>query len=139
MRVVSWNMAYWQRRAQWREAWAFLTKELAPDIALLQEAVVPNGLDYEQFVTPALEGGTSLKQLAWGSAILSRVGQLELGMDISPELIAGRGAVQLANCNIDGTRPTTLVNIHSRLNYGGTQQVIPNLQETIDMVLPALG
>lgn len=41
MRVVSWNMNFWQQRSTHAEAWAYLMKDLRPDLALLQESVPP--------------------------------------------------------------------------------------------------
>ena len=148
MRIVSWNMNSWKRPAKTRaEAWDFLLHELDPDIGLVQEASIPEaeGQDdtsyrgYKVLRTSALQRGTSLKPLTWGSAILSRVGTPATHLVISPEDIAKRGVVQVARFNIDGLGETTLVNVHSRLDDDVVQQVIQNLRKTFEVILPVLG
>jgi hypothetical protein len=42
MRIVTWNMDYWQHHAVHAEAWHWLLDELDPDLALLQECVPPD-------------------------------------------------------------------------------------------------
>jgi endonuclease/exonuclease/phosphatase family metal-dependent hydrolase len=139
MRIVTWNMDYWKHRTKWDEAWAFLLGEVRPDIALLQEARVPDALAYEVLWTSAVARGTSMRELDWGSAILSRVGTLVTHLVISPEEVAKRGTVQVVSCTIIGVGETTIVNVHSRLGDGAVQKVIPNLRETFEVVLPSLG
>jgi hypothetical protein len=46
MRIVSWNMNWADHRQSHHEAWAFL-QTLEPDIALVQEAVVPDDVEPE--------------------------------------------------------------------------------------------
>lgn len=136
MRVITWNMNYWERPATHGEAWGFLLSELRPDIALVQEARVPDGTGYEVLWTKALNG-RSLKESVWGSAILSRVGKPETKFTLSAADIAARGAVQIASCTIAGLGKTTLANIHSRLGKGKVK-VIPNLRRTFEVVTCAL-
>jgi hypothetical protein len=42
MRVATWNMGYWGHSRSHDDAWRWLLNELRPDIALLQECVVPD-------------------------------------------------------------------------------------------------
>ena len=46
MRIVTWNMGCGPRVSQYRrshgEAWEYLVNELRPDVAMVQEALVPN-------------------------------------------------------------------------------------------------
>lgn len=42
MRVATWNMGYWGHSATHDAAWRWLLDDLRPDIALLQECVVPD-------------------------------------------------------------------------------------------------
>lgn len=134
-------MDYWKHRKKWGEAWAFLLDVLRPDIALLQEAMLPDDVKHDSLWTSARERGTSLKELMWGSAILSRIGTPVTHLVISPEDIAKRGAVQVVSCTIAGIGETTIVNIHSRLDDDkrAVQKVIPNLRKTFEVVLPTLG
>lgn len=100
MRIVTWNMNYRDRVRQHGEAWAFLRETLQPDIALLQEVVIPEGLDndYCCLFTPRWA------DTVWGSAILSRVGDLERDWEDNSRgaalgatsAIPGLGAVSLA-------------------------------------------
>jgi endonuclease/exonuclease/phosphatase family metal-dependent hydrolase len=45
LRVVSWNMGYWQNKAAHEDAWRHLLNELQPDVALLQEARSPESVE----------------------------------------------------------------------------------------------
>lgn len=75
MRLVTWNMDHWRRRAELRaEAWQYLETELRPDVALLQETVPPPSL----LRAPVFRSGGLLderkappRDLEWGSAIVS--------------------------------------------------------------------
>lgn len=139
MRIVTWNMDCWKRPKRQAEAWNLLLHDLHPDIALVQEAKIPDDTGYEVLPTRALERGSSLKELTWGSAILSRVGEPVTLLALSPEDIATRGAVQIASCTVAGLGEITIANIHSRLDKQAVQQVIPNLSKTLEVVLAALG
>lgn len=41
MKVLTWNLGYWQHQAYNAEAWAYLLNVIRPDIALLQEVCCP--------------------------------------------------------------------------------------------------
>ena len=49
LRIVTWNMNFIgkDRAAQHGEAWTFLLETLEPDIALLQEVVIPRDVETE--------------------------------------------------------------------------------------------
>lgn len=134
-------MDSWKHAKMHAEAWNLLLKELHPDIALVQEARIPEDTGYEVLWTSALERGTSLKHLTWGSAILSCVGRPVTLLALNPEDIAKRGAVQIASCTVPALGEITIANIHSRLddNKHVVQKVIPNLRKTFEVVLSALG
>jgi exonuclease III len=122
MRIVSWNMN--QRGAA---AWAFLEGTLDPDIALLQEAVVPEGItdQYQVLWTPGLTNGR------WGSAILSRVGDLALDWEDR-----SRGAVLVAHGSLPRLGPVSISSVHARV-IG--RRVIPALSLTFDDLRTNLG
>jgi endonuclease/exonuclease/phosphatase family metal-dependent hydrolase len=133
-------MDSWRDGGKRAKAWDFLLNELKPDIALLQEARLPEVPGYDVLWTSALERGESLKPLTWGSAVLSRVGKPLMRYALAPEDLARRGAVQIASCTISGLGEATIANIHSRLgDKHEVQKVIPNLRETIDLVLATAG
>lgn len=70
MRLVTWNMSHWQKtESQRTAAWAAL-RALEPDVALLQEAVPPAGV--ENVVYRAIGDGR-----AWGSAVVGFTTPLE--------------------------------------------------------------
>jgi len=53
--LVSWNMDHWKtNKAHRREAWDYLLGDLAPDVALLQEAVPPADLGCSRQIRQAL-------------------------------------------------------------------------------------
>src|SRR4051794_40287126 len=84
IRIVSWNLA---RRG--KKTLDFLLG-LEPDIALIQEAILPVRIDgYEVASTKAWEGK------AWESAVMSRHGEPEVVWENSD-----RGAVLLTRCSI---------------------------------------
>jgi len=67
--VVTWNMDYWKRsREQRLAAWAYLTEEIRPDIALLQECVPPVDMSEEYNIIYHEIGGSR----NWGSAVLAK-------------------------------------------------------------------
>jgi exonuclease III len=128
LRIVSWNMNHMHRAKVRNEAWDLL-RTLDPDIALVQEAVLPDGV-VSGYGPPLFT--RPWPNRPWGSAILSRVGELTLVWEN-----ADKGAVQLATCTVSGIGPLSLANIHSRLDK--RRRVIPNLRKTFDAVLPQLG
>lgn len=115
MRIVSWNMAQRGRKTQ-----DFLLS-LGPDIALVQEAILPEDIPgYTKLWTPGWQDGT------WGSAILSRVGEPKLLWENNE-----RGAVVLARCAIDGVGDVAIASLHARLGPN-REGVIRPLRKTID-------
>jgi hypothetical protein len=122
MRVVSWNL-----NQQGRDTWSFLLQELDPDIALVQEAIVPDDLDarYDVRCMPALPNGR------WGSAILSRVGSLEVDWKKQ-----SGGAAIVAHCTVPYLGSVSIASVHARIVDG---RVIPALRLTFDALRNHLG
>ncbi len=68
LRVATWNMNHWACARGARErSWRFLEGVVAPDVALLQEAVPPRGR--ARIVTP--DGGQGARR-PWGALVVSR-------------------------------------------------------------------
>ena len=44
LRILTWNMNHWQKKSMHEKIWKYLDKELAPDIALIQETVPFSGI-----------------------------------------------------------------------------------------------
>lgn len=70
MKIITWNLGYWQFRKHHKEAWSYLRNELQPDIALLQEVHPPSLEDGEQIVFEEIFHG-------WGTAVYSKSIPLE--------------------------------------------------------------
>jgi exonuclease III len=123
LRIVSWNM-----ERQGNDTWAFLLENLNPDVALIQEAILPkDGIDgYDVLWTSALPSGR------WGSGILARFGKLDLEWEDRR-----RGAVVMGRCTIPSLGPVSIVSLHARVNRH-THLVIPDLRETLAHVRPRL-
>src|SRR5450756_720790 len=67
-------MDYWKRSAGLRaEAWEFLRTRVRPDIALVQEAVPPDGAEHVVFRLGGLRDDrvSPPKDRRWGSAVVS--------------------------------------------------------------------
>jgi exonuclease III len=126
MRIVSWNMNAKGLTERHLDGWTFLLDELQPDIALLQETVPPADPvpGYDQVFTEAWDGHS------WGSAVLSRVGGLELVWEHRD-----RGAVVLADTSLDGIGVISIASLHARVR---DYRVIPPLRETLDELKPQL-
>jgi exonuclease III len=91
MRIVSWNMNHARRTPEARaKAWDYLRHELKADVALVQEAVPPAGVD--AVYLPIHE---SNRHYNWGSAVVA----LGAGVGITP-----RPRVPLASWDL-GERP----------------------------------
>ncbi|MDP9222325.1 MAG: endonuclease/exonuclease/phosphatase family protein, partial [Actinomycetota bacterium] len=119
MRVVSWNMNHANNSGSHEAAWAFLLS-LEPDIALVQEAVVPEDVPYTSIWEPGWD------HLPWGTAILSRVGALEVSW--RDHL---RGAVIAARCDLPGIGEATVASVHARIV---DRRVVPALRETFEEI-----
>jgi exonuclease III len=128
VRIVSWNMNHMHHSTLRHEAWSFLMG-LDPDIALLQEAALPE-VEVDGYGPPLFT--QTWPDKPWGSVILSRVGELTLVWENTD-----RGAVQVAKGAVSGIGPVCIANVHSRLDEQG--RVIPNLRTTFDAIRPQLG
>ena len=65
MKILAWNLGYWQFRRHHMDAWAYLRNELKPDIALLQEVCPPPLEDGENLVFEEIHNG-------WGTALYGK-------------------------------------------------------------------
>jgi exonuclease III len=71
MRIVTWNMGYWGHASAHEAAWRWLLDELSPDIALLQECVVPSWV--EQRATVLFDRAyPNYPNQRWGTALVTK-------------------------------------------------------------------
>jgi exonuclease III len=71
LKVATWNMGYWSHKKVHDEAWGFLMDELAPDIALIQEARPPAGVDPSGMTwCPVKRRNGKVEQ--WGTGIVTK-------------------------------------------------------------------
>jgi exonuclease III len=128
MRIVAWNMNGWDRGGTHGLAWAFLLEELQPDIALLQEAKLPETIpsEYSHESTPAMTNAR------FGSTILSRLGTLDKRWEDN-----SRGPMLVAESSASSVGPLTIASIQARVQRGvGT---IRWLRQSFDEIRPLLG
>jgi len=69
LKVITWNLGYWQHRQMHEKAWDYLKEQLKPDLALLQE-VNPIKKDNENLLFKKIHQ-------TWGTAIYARNMPLE--------------------------------------------------------------
>lgn len=65
MKIITWNLGYWQFRRHHQEAWKYLQEEINPDIALLQEVHPPPLQTGENLLFEEIHNG-------WGTALYGR-------------------------------------------------------------------
>jgi hypothetical protein len=117
MRIVTWNMGYWQYSSRHKDAWRYLRGELRPDIALLQETV-PQLLDEGEQLT------FSRVHAQWGTAVYAR--DLELvPISCEPEATdPARDRYVAGACIRVGGLNWIVVSVHAPI----IKSVFPNLE-----------
>lgn len=120
--VATWNMNHWQGSAARREGgWRYLREKLQPDVALLQEAAVPDGVPHAVHRSEGID-----QHRRWGSAVVSwnhPLTELERAKSVyakaEVELVHTHpGTVAVADMEIEGQAPLTLVSIYGMLQHG---------------------
>lgn len=112
MRILTWNLGYWQHSSQHDNAWEYLCNEIKPDIALLQEVKLPAWLPRHTIVFEEITRG-------WGTAIYTP--SLHLSQDY---LSRYPGRVALASTMLDADFPLLIASIHAPIING---RVFPHL------------
>jgi exonuclease III len=110
--VLTWNMDYWKRNTIQREAsWKYLTRELSPDIALLQDFFPPASCDGSYNVLYREIGGTR----KWGSAIASKalaIKEIEFRNGYP-------GSVLSAEATLPNDRILTVISLYGLIDENG--------------------
>ncbi|MEE9182591.1 MAG: hypothetical protein V3U33_08505 [candidate division NC10 bacterium] len=102
MKVITWNLGYWEHKDTQDEAWSYLRKTIRPDLALLQEIRPPELMTGEALVFQEAHRG-------WGTAIYSR----ELPLDNVP-LWEDPGRVIGASVSLPNGDRLHLASIHAK-------------------------
>jgi len=105
LRIVTWNMSHWQQRQAAERAWSFLLNDLAPDVALVQEAVPLVRNEFTLWREIPGKGN-------WGTGIVTRglpIREFEL------ETISHPGAMIVGEVTLPGGRELTAISIYGAL------------------------
>ena len=88
IKVVSWNLGFWQYRKHHYDAWDYLRNVIKPDIAFLQETQAPKIAEDEEFVFREVHQ-------SWGTAIYCR------GIRVIREIIMPRYSERIAAAEVE--------------------------------------
>jgi len=113
MRIVTWNLGYWQHSSDHDKAWDYLCNYIKPDIALLQEVKPPSWPPRHTIVFEEINRG-------WGTAIYSPSLPLSRGC-----LSRYPGRTALASTMLDGNRAFFVASIHAPII---NSRVFPHLK-----------
>jgi len=109
VKIVTWNMCYWQHRVDFSDSWSCLLEEISPDIALVQESVPPS--------TPSVLSNFVWDEIGrnrkWGSGIFSKYPVERVEFDNTYP-----GAVVAGEINLPNNAKLTAVSIHVLLEDG---------------------
>jgi endonuclease/exonuclease/phosphatase family metal-dependent hydrolase len=112
MKILTWNLGYWQHRSQHDRAWHYLCNDIKPDIALLQEVKPPSWLPRHTIVFEEITR-------SWGTAIYTPLFSLSCGY-----LSNYPGRVALASIILNGDFSLLIASIHAPIING---RVFPHL------------
>jgi len=119
MRVVTWNLDFWQHKATHSKAWGYLRNNIKPDLALLQEVSPPKLSKDECFLFKHVHG-------SWGTALYSRgISLEELPFQTHSERVAA------AMAKLEAGKEIAVVSIHAPIIE---QRVFPYLDRIFDEV-----
>ncbi|HHT9145643.1 MAG: hypothetical protein Q7J76_10005 [Candidatus Brocadiaceae bacterium] len=62
MKILTWNLGYWQHSSLHDEAWDYLFNDIKPDTAFLQEVKLPSWIPHHALLFEIITHG-------WGTAI----------------------------------------------------------------------
>jgi len=101
MKIITWNLGYWQHSSLHDEAWNYLCNEIKPDIAFLQEVRPPSWISHHTLAFEEVTRG-------WGTAIFAPSLTLEKeAFSIYP------GRVAAASIVLEKNLPLFIVSIHA--------------------------
>lgn len=139
LRVVTWNMDHWSRRPAARAAsWRFLDDVVAPDVALLQEAVPPRGR--ARVVTPDVVAGP---RRPWGAIVVSRTVPIARVPSVRVKWHGGPldllrtllGACAVARATPDDTAPFVCVSAFGAIEEGSALAAVHRMLSDLSPIL----
>jgi len=119
MRIITWNLGYWQYTSQHDKAWDYLLNDLKPDLALLQEVKPPQWLPSHKIVFEEIATG-------WGTAIYAPSLPLSRG-----HFLSYPGRVAIAS-SILGDLPLLFASIHAPIIKNRVFPHLNNIFEEIE-------
>ena len=124
MRVASWNLGYWQHQKYHNEAWEYLRDVIRPDIALLQETVIPTLAEDESVIFSQI-------RKPWGTAVYAKGIRLDkLPTTVNPP----RVAAATLDLTVDGA-PIYVVSIHAPVIDGRVFPQLSNIFEEVQRLV----
>ena len=130
LKVASWNMDYWRRRAPTSQAkaWQYLDSELGADIALLQEAKAPEG-------RRVIHGRHELyKGHGWTSLVATglpakAVRTARARQSSRPARLhrTHPGCLAVAEVKLPGGRPLVAISVYGKIDDGYAQTTMHGL------------
>jgi len=109
MKIVTWNMDYWQHRKEYSISWDFLNRVLAPEIVIAQEAIPPlTSNSLRNYVWREIG-----KTRKWGSGIFSKYPVEEVQFDNHY-----LGSVIAGEVTLPNNKKLTVISIHALLEHG---------------------
>jgi len=125
MKIISWNMDSWKRKETYEDAWWYMTEKVCPDIALLQETIVPEKFIDQTFFHKSYTSH-SYPDLEWGTAVYFNKNTFsdieKVAEDFTQELLHENiksdslnftGKTVIAKLNLLDTTSLYIVSIHT--------------------------
>lgn len=123
MKVVTWNLGYWDHRETHGEAWTYLLETLEPDLAILQEIQPLEEMTDENLAFQEAHRG-------WGTAVYSR----DLPLSEIPLCEDHPGRVAGVSVSLPNGEQLSLASIHAK-----SDPVFPRLAEIMDEIMNRFG
>lgn len=101
MKILTWNLGYWQHSSLHDEAWNYLCNDIKPDIAFLQEVKPPSWIPHNALLFEEYKRG-------WGTALVAPSLTLQ-----KKDFSLNPGRVAAASIVLDKNLPLFVASIHA--------------------------
>jgi len=125
IKIVTWNMNYWEKKGFHEESWNYFLNEIEADFYLFQESVPQNSLNNSNLVYKEFKD----KNRNWGTGIYSKKHRLnEENINSHKD-----GSCVVASANIGAKKPFTLISLYGYFDKKGKNSLPPthNLHRSI--------